>query len=157
MEAEPLKTEPPKRKRRWFQFSLRTLMIGVALLAVPMGYVGWQAKIVRERTEMLATIKAAGGEVMMLPSLPGVTLFPIVIQNRKTVSRWRPTVPVIRRWLGDDVVVFLVLNPSTSRKDIERVAALFPEAIISDGGDFAISYATSPPRIAQQGRSATKP
>jgi hypothetical protein len=50
MEAEPRKADPPKRKRRWFQFSLRTLMIGVTVLAVPCGYVGWQAKIVRERT-----------------------------------------------------------------------------------------------------------
>jgi hypothetical protein len=30
MQTEPPKAEPPKRKRRWFQFSLRTLMIGVA-------------------------------------------------------------------------------------------------------------------------------
>jgi hypothetical protein len=40
-------TEPPKRRR--FQFRLRTLLIGVTLLAVPLGYVGWQVKIVRER------------------------------------------------------------------------------------------------------------
>jgi hypothetical protein len=33
MEAEPPKAEPPKRKRRWFQFSLRMLLIGVTLLA----------------------------------------------------------------------------------------------------------------------------
>ena len=37
MEAAPAEAEPPKRKRRWFQFSLRTLMIGVTLLAVPLG------------------------------------------------------------------------------------------------------------------------
>ena len=53
MEAEPPKAEPPKRKRRWFQFSLRTLMIVVTLLAIPGGYVGWQAKIVRDRNAML--------------------------------------------------------------------------------------------------------
>ena len=34
MQAEPSKAEPPKRKRRWFQFSLRTLLIGVTLLAI---------------------------------------------------------------------------------------------------------------------------
>ena len=33
MEAEPTKVEPPKRKRRRFQFRLRTLMIVVTLLA----------------------------------------------------------------------------------------------------------------------------
>jgi hypothetical protein len=27
MEAEPTKTDPQKRKRRWIQFSLRTLLI----------------------------------------------------------------------------------------------------------------------------------
>ena len=32
MQTEPSKAEPPKLKRRWFQFSLRTLMIGVTLL-----------------------------------------------------------------------------------------------------------------------------
>jgi hypothetical protein len=37
--------EPTKRRR--YQFSLRTLMIVVTLLAVPLGYIGWQAKIVR--------------------------------------------------------------------------------------------------------------
>jgi hypothetical protein len=35
--------------RRWFQFRLRTLMIGMTLLAVPCSYVGWQAKIAREQ------------------------------------------------------------------------------------------------------------
>jgi hypothetical protein len=42
MEAEPPQAEQPKRKRHWFQFRLRTLMIVVTLLAVPLGYVGWQ-------------------------------------------------------------------------------------------------------------------
>ena len=34
MQAEPSKAEPPKRKRRWFQFSLRTLMIGALVVAL---------------------------------------------------------------------------------------------------------------------------
>jgi hypothetical protein len=34
MESEPLNAEPPNRKRRWFQFRLRTLLIVVTLLAV---------------------------------------------------------------------------------------------------------------------------
>jgi hypothetical protein len=32
MPAEPPKAKPPKHNRRWFQFSLRTLLIGVTLL-----------------------------------------------------------------------------------------------------------------------------
>ena len=67
MEAEPHNAEPPKRKRRWFQFRLRTLMIGVTLLAVVCGYIAWQKKIVNERSSIipavvttLPTTRAAG-------------------------------------------------------------------------------------------------
>ena len=48
-DAEPIEAAPPERKRRWYQFSLRTLLIVVTLLAVPCAYTGWQAKIVRDR------------------------------------------------------------------------------------------------------------
>ena len=34
MEAEPPNSDPPKRKRRWFQFSLRTLLAVVTIVAV---------------------------------------------------------------------------------------------------------------------------
>jgi hypothetical protein len=37
MQTEPSKAEPPKRKRGWFQFSLRTLLIGVMLMALAWG------------------------------------------------------------------------------------------------------------------------
>jgi hypothetical protein len=40
VKAEPPQAEPPKPKRRRFQFRLRTLMIGVTLLAVPCAYAG---------------------------------------------------------------------------------------------------------------------
>jgi hypothetical protein len=43
LEGEPTKTDPPKRKRRWFQFSLRTLLIFTAVVAIARGYVGSQA------------------------------------------------------------------------------------------------------------------
>jgi hypothetical protein len=34
MQAAPPKAEPPKRKRRWCQFSLRMLMTGETIVAV---------------------------------------------------------------------------------------------------------------------------
>jgi hypothetical protein len=34
MEAEPIKAEPAKRKRRWFQFRLRTWFVVMTILAV---------------------------------------------------------------------------------------------------------------------------
>jgi hypothetical protein len=50
MEAAPPKVDPPKRKRRWFQFSLRTLMIVVTLLAAQCAYVAW---VVRDRQRLI--------------------------------------------------------------------------------------------------------
>ena len=35
MQSEPSKAELPKRKRRWSQFRLRTLLTGVTLLGLP--------------------------------------------------------------------------------------------------------------------------
>ena len=41
MDDKPDTTEVGKKpRRRWYQFSLRTLLIGIVLLAIPMSYVG---------------------------------------------------------------------------------------------------------------------
>jgi hypothetical protein len=94
--------------RRRFQFRLRTLMIGVTLLAVPCTYVGWQAKIVREREAFL--------------------------ENRMWLSaEHSPSGPVQAHWMlrllgAKSVYYVLVWNLA----DAERAASLFPEAIVSD-------------------------
>jgi hypothetical protein len=41
MQTESLKADPPKRKRRCFQFRLRTMLVGVTALAVAAGL--WKA------------------------------------------------------------------------------------------------------------------
>src|ERR1700694_3854035 len=54
MQTEPPIADPQKRKRRWFQFRLRTLMVVVTLFCVVVGgYIGRQAKIVRDRKAFL--------------------------------------------------------------------------------------------------------
>ncbi len=52
MEAEPPTVDPPKRRRRWFQFSLRTLLSLVTLLAAACAYFGWQERIAKDGSEM---------------------------------------------------------------------------------------------------------
>ena len=42
MEAVPTNVDPPKRKRRWYQFSLHSLMIGVTLLILPVCWLGYR-------------------------------------------------------------------------------------------------------------------
>ena len=46
---KPNTAEPQKPRRRWLQVRLRTLLIVMVLLSIPLGYVGWQRMIVRER------------------------------------------------------------------------------------------------------------
>ena len=42
MQTEPTNADPPKGKRRWFQFRLRTLMIFIA--AVALACAGWDTR-----------------------------------------------------------------------------------------------------------------
>jgi hypothetical protein len=128
--------DPPKRKRRWYQFRLRTLMIGVTSLAAVCCYVGRQAEIVRERQEMLLRINFDGGDATLMPSLPGMKLTPIVEHKGKLMSVQRPAIPIIRRWLGDSEVVFLEFDLGMGQDEIARANALFPEAIKSEHGDY---------------------
>jgi hypothetical protein len=101
-----------------FQFSLRTLMIGVTLVAVACGYVGRQVKIVRERYSMLAQItdqkNTERGNYGLAPSEDS-----------------QLQVPWIRRLLGDQAIYAIGL-PITASKDYRRkVRELFPEAIVA--------------------------
>jgi hypothetical protein len=110
MQTESPKADPPKRKRRWFQFSLRTLMIGVALLAIPCGCVGWQAKIVRERMAMSERIKKVDhGDCWF---------FDEDLSGR---------VPWIRRFLGDKTCMSIWVA-GVSDEEFAAIKAAFPEA-----------------------------
>ena len=94
--------------RRSFQFRLRTLMIMVALLAVPCAYLGREAKIVREREAFLE------GRAYFATGNP--------FEDER-----KPTVPWIMSLLGAKPIYMIrVYSPA----DAYRAATLFPEAII---------------------------
>jgi hypothetical protein len=99
--------QPPRRRR--FQFRLRTLMIGVTLLAVPLAYVGWQAKIVRERRAELS--RAVDGR-----------LLEICGNGENRVISW------IRRVLSDQRVGSIKVLTGTDATELDRLRVLFPEA-----------------------------
>jgi hypothetical protein len=131
MQTEPPNADPPKRKRRWFQFSLRTLMIVVTLFCVVVGgYVGWQAKIVRERKATAREVTGLGG---MMYSATRVTRFGPDAEFSMGDRFFKPPYPSVsflRRWLGDDWVVGIVLPRSTSAEMEKKVIAAFPEAVV---------------------------
>jgi hypothetical protein len=61
MPTEPSTAEPPKRKRRWFQFSLRRLLIFTMLVAVLGGWLGNKIEQKRrQRAAAAAIIKNSG-------------------------------------------------------------------------------------------------
>ena len=61
METEPLKTEPPKRKRRWFQFSLRTLLLAITACAI---WVSWYSNRVHRQRAAVQAVLDLGGTVI---------------------------------------------------------------------------------------------
>jgi hypothetical protein len=120
------------RPRRRFQFRLRTLMIVVTLTAVLCSYAAREAKIVREREAILASIKNAGGDYILAGAPPvyvdAVWLNdgkPLLQQFAKGREESRPS--MLRRWLGD--VAVIRINAWDSRTELE-IARCFPEANI---------------------------
>jgi hypothetical protein len=63
MEAEPIKAEPPKRKRRWFQFSLRTLLVFTVVCAIGSAWVAQKMEQKRDELKTVQGIVGSGGQV----------------------------------------------------------------------------------------------
>jgi hypothetical protein len=61
MEAGRIKTEPPKRKRRWFQFSLRTLLIFTLVCAIACAWVARRMERKRKEREAVKAIESLNG------------------------------------------------------------------------------------------------
>src|SRR5258707_1044172 len=99
-------TDQPKRR---FQFRLRTLMIGVTVFAVGCGYVGWQAKIVKDRNALRIRLTALGGASF------SVSEYRVFIRSglKDALSEDKlPTTSWLRSWLGDEgVVVAFIPEP----------------------------------------------
>jgi hypothetical protein len=59
--------KPAKHRRRWFRFSLRTLLIVVTILSVPLGWVGWKRKQVRQERVTITWVEKMGGDAYFSP------------------------------------------------------------------------------------------
>jgi hypothetical protein len=147
---------PPRRR---FQFRLRTLMIVVAVLALPCAYVGWQAKIVRERRAMLTRIFELDGSLLTVKAAGDFTVceYPdkIPTVNRGLTISWFQTryegktvvafsisgngssddIPKETSWirglLGDEQVIAIYIPASVPQGEATRIADAFPEATMS--------------------------
>jgi hypothetical protein len=126
----------PKRQRRWFRFSLRTMLIVVALFAVAAWYVRSEADFVNERKELARSLAAEHSA-----GFSGVTF---VSEVEQTFKRWKlnvpyrvgektyyhpfPRVSFLREWLGDEFAFAVRIYGRRPEAFMNRVKAAFPEA-----------------------------
>lgn len=100
-------------KRRWYQFSLRTMFVGMTVLCV---YLGWQASTVRERKAVRAWLIARGD---MLRTYPNIGPF-WFRDHSEPIS-------TIRHWLGDLPIDAVAFQEPISKQDAERVYRAYPD------------------------------
>ena len=120
MDEKPDNAAP---RRRWYQFSLRTSLIGVMVMSLPCAYVGRHAKIVRERSAMIAELKGA--------RVPGTAdaRFSWGEVTYAGSGEALHEIPWIRSILGDVSVRAIVLPVNTTQDYCDRSERLFPEAL----------------------------
>ena len=112
-----------------FQFSLRTLLIVVALLVVPCGWLGYNAAIVRHRSWALSHF--------------GNRKWPAVVPG----GLWQPqeSLPWIRRVLGDRAYSRLEVDNTVPESDFIAIIDAYPEASVvrKDLSDWTEFYPSS--------------
>jgi hypothetical protein len=91
-------------------------LIVVTLLAILCGYVGYQLRTIAHRKILIEKIVHAGG-----------TCWPDEMIDGGSGA----TVPLVRRWLGDEPLFWIAYPATISRPALVEIADYFPEAIIS--------------------------
>ena len=108
-------------RRRWLRFGLRTMFVVLTVFSV---WLGWQAKIVRDRREALAKLESDGSKVMTTDDVE--PLLGINDMYSWNDAPW-PTIPRWRKWIGDKPIVHIVVQKPKDG-DLEQLHQLFPEA-----------------------------
>jgi hypothetical protein len=62
--AAPHSPNPPHRKLRWYQFSMKTLMLFVLMASFLMSWVAVKARRIREQRAAVAMVRAMGGAIL---------------------------------------------------------------------------------------------
>jgi hypothetical protein len=116
---------PPNPRRRWFQFSLGTMLLVVTVFSVVLA---WELNYVRQRRAAIAEIEGLGGGVWLAEDVAEEVAFP-------------PSIPIWRRVMGDVAVAQLILPVDYlgRTENNERITALFPETIRPEKPPFGVS------------------
>jgi len=133
--------------RRRFQFRLRTLMIGVTLLAILCGtwkYVSDQAELIRQRDAILGVkrLRDYGGAGLIAVLTDAQAKKRQMLPPYRMEDSWRPHFRLlaitdgtaepngIKGWFGMKMVRIMAFGRGTPSSEINRVMDLFPEATV---------------------------
>lgn len=103
-------TDRPKR-RRWFQFRLRTLLIAILILSLPLSWFAVRLQRARRQREAVAAIEGLGGNV----------------QYERPQGKQQPVSSWLRDLLGRDFfdrVTLVYLQGNVTNADLEHLTAL---------------------------------
>jgi hypothetical protein len=90
MQTEPSNADLPKRKRRWFQFSLRMLLISTLICGIGAGWLGKKIEGKRRERAAVETIGKSGGRVWYDYQR---------VDSVESRPAWRPAEPFGPAWL----------------------------------------------------------
>lgn len=111
--------------RRWFRFSLRTLLVLVTLVAC---WLGWESSVVRHR-------QAIRKEFDAKPGIDFTTADSSLWSYPPGTAKPRASVPLVRRLLGDEPIQEIWMARwfnQISDADVARLTKAFPEATIQE-------------------------
>jgi hypothetical protein len=110
---------PSASRRRWLGW--RNLLIAIALLAIPLGWLALQYDPIRERRAIERSILSQGRGEFFLGEM----------ELGKKGVKPPPLLTGLRAWLGDQAMHHIVLDPNlVSTDEVAEVRRLFPEAVI---------------------------
>lgn len=114
---------PTHPRRRWFQFSLATLLVVMTLFAAIAGWLAWEMNFVQQRRSMCAIIEGRGGYAVSVAQA-----------KARTGTTSSNSIPIWRIWLGDEPYLAIGLGNEQSKEDLQLATELFPEAEVRQVG-----------------------
>jgi hypothetical protein len=126
MEAEPPKSDSPKRKRRWFQFSLRTLMIFTLICAIGSACLAPRLQRAQRQKSAVEGILKDGGVVWYD--------YEVNSEGNQIAGAERPGPAWLRKLLGDDFFadpVFAEVRTDSALENIGELSQLHGLALMN--------------------------
>jgi len=117
---------PDKSPRRWFSFSLRSLLLVMTLVCI---WLAWESSIVRQRRRAVTQLQA-NPAFQVMTAQTWAASFPAGNPPQPVA-----TIPKVRLWLGDEAIQeigYFRHMQGYSDVDVDRLVKLFPEAKVQE-------------------------